>query len=253
MGFFSNLLQQHVDSAVDAVKAAAILANPTAGSKAEIQTILDALGTDNGRLSELQITLEAATRAVAADEAEIHRVMDAAAFLSKAGKDDKAGPLLDSIDKTLNPKLASDKKSLASLNMSVAQFGKHKEMLEGKLRDAQTNTANSVRELESAKLDAQLAKEQESQAARDAGLLTSVSDINIATDALAKAAAKVRAQADTSRRNAASMQSIASPSTSTDPDVAAAFAAASGAATPATSVADRLAAMRASMSGEKAA
>lgn len=246
MSFVSNFLGLKAGAAVAALKQTAIEFDPKTASAAQIQTVADALRTVNGRLSELQINVESGQKKVEADEAEIHRNMDAASILSQQGHDDKAAPLLDTIEKTLNPRLDADKQDLADINQTIAEFERRRDDLQNKLASAKSRTDIAQRDLQRANLQVERAHEVEEQAKKDAGLLQATSDLDVASDAMEKAAKEARIKAETAMRNAKSLGGMAGPEKSTDPVVAAAFAQASGKGEKSNlTVAERLAAMKA--------
>lgn len=246
MTFLTNFLKAKANDTLASLNQAAIQFDPTTASAAQIATVSDALSTVNRRLAELQMNFESARKKVAEDEAEIHRNIDAATLLSDQGKDEKAAPLLDNVERTLNPKLEADKQDVADIDETIKQFEGRRNDLQTKLSTAKSRTDTAQRDLERAKLQATRAHDLEDQAKKDAGLLQSVSDLDVASNAMEQAAAKARIEADTAMRNAKSLGGMAAPDHSGDPDVAAAFAAADGkGATPSQSVADRLAALKA--------
>lgn len=246
MTFLTNFLKAKANDALNGLTQTAIQFDPATASAAQIATVSDALSAVNRRLAELQMNFESAKKKVVDDEAEIHRNIDAATLLSGQGKDDKAGPLLDNVEKTLNPKLIADKQDVADIEETIKQFEGRRNDLQTKLSTAKSRTDTAQRDLERAKLQAARAHDMEDQAKKDAGLLQSVNDLDVASNAMEQAAAKARIDADTAMRNAKSLGGMASGDRSTDPDVAAAFAAADGKGTaPTMSVADRLAAMKA--------
>jgi chromosome segregation ATPase len=246
MSFLTNVLKTKFEDAHNSLKEVIVQFDPATATEAQIKTVADALAGVNTRLAELQTNVESAQKAVDADNALIHQYIDAATALSTQGKDDKAGQLLDEVEKNLNPKLEGDKQALADTQSSVAVFEARRHELEDKLRTARQRTEAAKRDLDRAKLDQQRANDQEQQAKRDAGILRSVDDLDVAGSAMEKAAQLARAKAQAARLNAESLSGVAGPAHSGDADIKAALAAASGhGSAPSLSIAERLAAAKA--------
>jgi len=243
MNFFGNFGLKQVGNVNDALTRLCVAFDPETAGEAQIATVADAVKDLNSRLADYQIQFDKASAKLKADQAVLDQHMHAAEALSGQNNDKAAQEVLDIIENKLNPQLQTDQQDFDSIKACMGEVEGRRDEMVKKLSTAKSRIETAKHDLDMAKIQEERAKDREQDQARTAGLLSSVGNLDAASDALSQAADAARKRAKEHELNAQSFGSLA-PGASTNPDIAAALAAAAG-ATPKGSVADRLAALKA--------
>ncbi len=243
MSFFGNMFGVKVAQASTALTNLVVAYDPDTASEAQTRMVADELSKTNGRVAELQATLEIAQRTVKEDEDGISYRMTAIKSLFEAGKKEKAAGLMQEVQ-DLKEKLDNDQKVLAdTTEHRDAMSGRAHELAE-KLRINKQRTDKAKMAMSRADMDLQRAKEAANDAMVDAGLKRSVSNLDVATQAMEDVAKRKQQEAEKYRLNAASIKG-AFGGGEVDSDVKAAMDAAQGKSKPAMSLDEQFAALQA--------
>jgi chromosome segregation ATPase len=251
--FIGNLLGVKTDQAVNAGVEALVRWDPQSATEAELRTMeqnLDDLGLQVARARQeydreekeaeaIQATSKQRMAAAEQLQAQVNAATDPA---MKANLEKSLGILVDMLEK-MQPdidretKQAADAKSfLEMLEGTYAEAGGKLKAARGALEQAQRDMARAAQEKQTAERQAEMARQA-------AGLTQSTSGLTIALKTMQDAAAKDLQSADAAAAKARLLRP--SKPEQDDPNIAAALAAASGHPVVGTSLADRLAALKA--------
>lgn len=251
--FIGNLLGVKTDQAVNAGVEALVRWDPQSATEAELRTMeqnLDDLGFQVARARQeydreekeaeaIQATSKQRMAAAEQLQAQVNAATDPA---MKANLEKSLGILVDMLEK-MQPdidretKQAADAKSfLEMLEGTYAEAGGKLKAARGALEQAQRDMARAAQEKQTAERQAEMARQA-------AGLTQSTSGLTIALKTMQDAAAKDLQSADAAAAKARLLRP--SKPEQDDPNIAAALAAASGHPVVGTSLADRLAALKA--------
>jgi chromosome segregation ATPase len=251
--FIGNLLGVKTDQAVNAGVEALVRWDPQSATEAELRTMeqnLDDLGLQVARARQeydreekeaeaIQATSKQRMAAAEQLQAQVNAATDPA---MKSNLEKSLGLLVDMLEK-MQPdidretKQAADAKSfLEMLEGTYAEAGGKLKAARGALEQAQRDMARAAQEKQTAERQAEMARQA-------AGLTQSTSGLTIALKTMQDAAAKDLQSADAAAAKARLLRP--SKPEQDDPNIAAALAAASGHPVVGTSLADRLAALKA--------
>ena len=251
--FIGNLLGVKTDQAVNAGVEALVRWDPQSATEAELRTMeqnLDDLGLQVARARQeydreekeaeaIQATSKQRMAAAEQLQAQVNAATDPA---MKSNLEKSLGRLVDMLEK-MQPdidretKQAADAKSfLEMLEGTYAEAGGKLKAARGALEQAQRDMARAAQEKQTAERQAEMARQA-------AGLTQSTSGLTIALKTMQDAAAKDLQSADAAAAKARLLRP--SKPEQDDPNIAAALAAASGHPVVGTSLADRLAALKA--------
>jgi hypothetical protein len=251
--FIGNLMGVKTDQAVNAGVEALVRWDPQSATEAELRTMeqnLDDLGLQVARARQeydreekeaeaIQATSKQRMAAAEQLQAQVNAATDPA---MKANLEKSLGILVDMLEK-MQPdidretKQAADAKSfLEMLEGTYAEAGGKLKAARGALEQAQRDMARAAQEKQTAERQAEMARQA-------AGLTQSTSGLTIALKTMQDAAAKDLQSADAAAAKARLLRP--SKPEQDDPNIAAALAAASGHPVVGTSLADRLAALKA--------
>jgi len=251
--FIGNLLGVKTDQAVNAGVEALVRWDPQSATEAELRTMeqnLDDLGLQVARARQeydreekeaeaIQATSKQRMAAAEQLQAQVNAATDPA---MKANLEKSLGILVDMLEK-MQPdidretKQAADAKSFLEMHEGTyAEAGGKLKAARGALEQAQRDMARAAQEKQTAERQAEMARQA-------AGLTQSTSGLTIALKTMQDAAAKDLQSADAAAAKARLLRP--SKPEQDDPNIAAALAAASGHPVVGTSLADRLAALKA--------
>ena len=257
LAFIRNLVGVKTDQAVQSGIEALVRWDPQAATEAELRTMeqnLDALGL---QVAEARRALDKEQKEAAAIAALSSQRMAAAEQLQRqmeaaANDPGKRASLEASLTKLVGmleemaPEIEREKQEAADAEDFLRMLETTYNEAGNKLKNARSELTKAQRDMSRAEQQRNMAERREEAARQAAGLAGATSGLSVALKAMQDAAAKDLAHADA----AAAKARLLTPSKpeQEDPNIAAALAAASGAAPKPTSVADRLAALKAKSS-----
>ncbi len=252
LSFLKNLLGVKATGGVQALTEMYVRWDPKGASEAELKTMEQKLDEMGIHVAQARTRYNEAQKALDTINALMHERMTAADMLQrqldaeadparKAGLEKSLATLVDLLEK-MTPEAEEDTRDAQSAHDFLAQIEQAYSAFGEKLKHARADLDRGQREMERQKLLRDNAADRAEAARQAAGLTSSGSSVNVALDAMHKAAEKDRLKAEASDSKSALLKPTVPEQD--DPNIAAALAAAKGTGAPATSLADRLAALR---------
>jgi predicted nucleic acid-binding Zn-ribbon protein len=249
--FVRNLLGVKTDQAVQGAVEALVRWDPKAATEAELRTMeqhLDDLGRQvaEARMSYDREKKEAdaiktlSSQRMAAAE-QLQRQMDAETDPARKNSLEKSLATIVNMLEEMAPEIEREAKDAVDAQEFLEMLEKSYADAGGKLKEARAQLERAHRDMSRAEKQREMADRQAEAARRAAGLASTTSGLSVALKAMQDSAARDLASAEAA--NAKAKLLTPTQPEKEDPNIAAAMAAASGKPT-ATSLTDRLAALR---------
>jgi len=254
--FIRNLISVKGDQGVQAALEAIVRWDPAGASEAQLLTMDQNLDVIGKQVEAARTSYEDEVKQLQAIEALSHQRMSAADLLQKqmdaetdsAKKATLQGSLqtLVTMLEEITPDLEQHRKDAQEAHDFLTALETNYNEAAAKLRTAKADLDRARREMGMAAHEREAAERRAAQAREASGLVHSTNSLNVALQAMHEAATKDKEAAAAANRKAA----VLTPSSpeKDDPNIAAAMAAASGSSKPQSSLADRLAALKAKQS-----
>ena len=236
---------------LDEFASAVVAFDPKAASRAQVAMMEAELGKLGNRLAEAEAEVEREHRETEELKRSYDQYLEAAQILEAklSGAEDPArtseteASLAKIIDKLeqLKPEIDREESEDEEVEAWRRELRRAFEELAQKIRHANAELKTAHRQMDMAKLRTERALEQDRRAKEAAGLTSSIGSLGVALDAMNRETSKIRAETETLKLKAGLLQS---ESLDSDPNIAAALAAARGkTAIDGGSLSDRLSAL----------
>ena len=250
--FMTNLIGVKFDNAAQAGIEALVRWDPKSASEAEMRTMeqhLDDLGREVARArqgydreNQEAVAIQALSRQRMAAAETLQAQINAATDPTARAGLEKSLETLVSMLEQMAPEVDREKQQATDAKDFLEMLEKTYAEAGGKLKSARSALEQAQRDMGRAAQQREQAARQSETARRAAGLASTTSSLTVALKAMQDAAAKDLVEADT-QMNKARLLRPTTPEQN-DPNIASALAAAAGKPTGASSLGDRLAALK---------
>ena len=252
LSFLKSLVGVKANQAVQTALETYVRWDPTGASEAELKTMEGKLDEMGIHVAQARAKYGEAQKGLDAINALMHQRMTAADTLQrqsetesdpgrKAALEKSLATLLDLLEQ-MTPEVDQDTQDAKEAHDFLVQLEEAYAAFGNKLKTARAELERAQRDMQRQEMSRQTALQRAEAAREAAGLASSGSSVNVALQAMHSAAERSREAAEAANAKAALLKPTA-PETE-DPNIAAALAAAQGKQAPATSLADRLAALK---------
>ncbi len=236
---------------LDEFASAVVAFDPKAASKAQVALMEAELGKLGNRLAEAEMELQREHRETEELRRSYDQYLQAAQILEAklsdaedpAAASETEASLAKIIDKLeqLKPEIEREEREDEEVEAWRRELRRAFEELAQKIRRANAELKTAHRQMDMARLQKERALEQDRRAKEAAGLTSSIGGLSVALDSMNQETSRIRAEAETLKLKAGLLQT---ETLDTDPNIAAALAAARGKTGAARgSLSDRLSAL----------
>jgi chromosome segregation ATPase len=252
MSFLGNLFKKHAENAVTSVQQFLVTLDPETATEAQIAEFSDQLKKASEELARARAEYQKDEKAAEEIEALYEKRLQAAGILEQqvAETDDPArkGSLSASLEKIvtmleqMKPDLERERQDADSAKQMMDELTVFVEESAQALKEARAKLDHAKSEMRRAEIEQERAEKRAKTAEVLAGIKKGSGTFNVALDAMQKKAEDAKVKADA----AMTRSKLLTPTNAEkdDANIAAALAKASGQPAPATSVSERLAALK---------